>query len=89
MVKAVWGLLGFGILAVTALPAQAEIVARVNGETISRAALEEALELLPPQIREAGVERIYPQLLEEMIGKKLLNGMRQLLKTGRIMIMQR
>ncbi len=70
---------GVSLLALSALhPAASQaadgaaVLARFNGETITKAELDRAVSSLPEQIKQIGIDKIYPQLLEEMIGKKLL-----------------
>lgn len=57
-----------------ASPAFAEdskiIIARVNGEAITKADLDEEMKQLPPQLAQVPVQAIYPQLLEQLVLEK-------------------
>lgn len=59
-------------LALPALAADDPVVAKVNGAEIRKSEVDAATRQLPPQVRQAGLDKFYPQLLEELIGKKLL-----------------
>ena len=59
-------------LALPAFAADDPVVAKVNGAEIRKSEVDAATRQLPPQVRQAGLDKFYPQLLEELIGKKLL-----------------
>lgn len=48
------------------------VIARVNGQEITRGDVMREMASLPPQLQQIPVEQIYPQLLERMIDSKLL-----------------
>lgn len=46
------------------------VLARVNGEAITKADLDEEMKSLPPQLQQVPLTAIYPQLLEQMVLEK-------------------
>ncbi len=49
------------------------VVARVNGQAITRSQVMQVFESLPPQMRQAPLEAVMPALINEMVARKLIN----------------
>ncbi len=56
-----------------AQPASDPVVARVNGQPITRSQVMAVFESLPPQMRQAPLEAVMPALVNEMVARKLIN----------------
>ncbi|MBP7063566.1 peptidylprolyl isomerase [Ferrovibrio sp.] len=56
-----------------AQPASDPVVARVNGQPITRSQVMAVFESLPPQMRQAPLEAVMPALINEMVARKLIN----------------
>ena len=48
------------------------VVAKVEGQTIYRSELLRAFQRLPKEVKQAGLEKIYPKLIERLIQRRLL-----------------
>ncbi len=49
------------------------VVARVNGTELHRSDVIEAIRGLPPQVQQQPIERLYPALLDQMVGTMLVS----------------
>jgi peptidyl-prolyl cis-trans isomerase C len=49
------------------------VVARINGTELHRSDVIEAIRGLPPQVQQQPIERLYPALLEQMVGTVLVS----------------
>ena len=49
------------------------VVARVNGNELHRSDVVEAIRGLPPQVQQQPLDRLYPQLLDQMVGTILVS----------------
>lgn len=75
--------LATGLIAVSALSltaatgavaqSESKTVATVNGEAVTEADLVRMYQQLPQQIRQQGIQAIYPMLLEEVISRKVIS----------------
>lgn len=54
-------------------PAADPVVARVNGQAITRSQVESVYASLPPQMQQMPLDAIFPALLNEMIARRLIN----------------
>jgi peptidyl-prolyl cis-trans isomerase C len=55
-----------------AAPADDPVVARINGQVLHRSDLQMALRAAPPQVQQAPIQQVYPQLLTSMTNGMLL-----------------
>ncbi|MBL4721269.1 MAG: peptidylprolyl isomerase [Alphaproteobacteria bacterium] len=65
-----WG--GEGALAQSGKAEKDIVVATVEGQTIYRTELLRAFQRLPDQVKQAGLETIYPRLVERLVQRRLL-----------------
>src|SRR5258708_28927368 len=49
------------------------VVARVNGSELHRSDVVEAIRGLPPQVQQQPMDRLYPALLDQMVGTMLVS----------------
>ena len=54
-------------------PAGDPVVARINGTELHRSDVIEAIRGLPPQVQQQPIERLYPALLDQMVGTVLVS----------------
>ncbi len=66
------GLLAFPAIAL-AQPANDPVVARVNGQAITRSQVEAVYVTLPPQMQQAPLDVVMPALINEIVARKLIN----------------
>lgn len=64
------------------VPGDDPVVARVNGQPITRSAVIAVHESLPQQMRQLPIEQIYPNLINEIISRRLVNDAAEKAKIG-------